>query len=224
MERAVISWSGGKDSALALHEVSENSRFEVAELLTMVSGEHDRTSFHGVRTDLLERQADALGIPLRTVPLSADMDGDDYVELLTDVMESYADRGVDRFVLGDVHRDDPDTYREEALDEVGFKRFYPLLDEDTAELAERFVELGFEARTVCVKAEALDREFLGRTVDDDFLDDLPDDVDPGGEDGEYHTFVTGGPPFKSRVEVEVGETTERSPGNETHYYCDLKAP
>lgn len=220
MERAVVSWSGGKESALALQEVREGSAIEVAELLTMVAAESERTSFHGVRPSLVERQADALGVPVRFVPIEADATGGEYVDLMTELFAEYADRGIERLVLGDVFLEDRDDYREEAMDDVGFKSYCPLLGEDTGDLIRRFLDRGFAATTVCVDA-SLGRAFLGRRVDEDFLAELPPDADPAGEDGEYHTFVHDGPGFASSVAFEAGEIVEREVGETTMLYCDL---
>ncbi|MFB6087783.1 MAG: diphthine--ammonia ligase [Haloarculaceae archaeon] len=220
MERAVCSWSGGKESALALHEVVEGSAIEVAELVTMTSAASGRTSFHGNRPELIEAQADALGIPLNLVSIGADATGQEYAALMTDVFSAYADRGIERLVLGDVFLEDQDDYREDAMHEVGFKSYCPLLGEDTGDLIERFLDLGFEATTVCVDA-ALGRAFLGRRVDEAFLDDLPVWVDPAGEEGEYHTFVHDGPLFDRAVEFERGKVVERDVGDMTMLYCDL---
>lgn len=220
MEQAVVSWSGGKESALALQEVREESAIDIAELLTMVAAESERTSFHGVRPSLVEQQADALGVPVRFVPIAADTTGAEYTERMTAVFADYADRGIERLILGDVFLEDQDDYRDEAMSEVGFTSYCPLLGVDTGELIRRFLDRGFEATTVCVDAE-LGRAFLGRRIDEGFLADLPSDTDPAGEDGEYHTFVHEGPGFENPVAFETGEVVEREVGETTMLYCDL---
>lgn len=220
MERVVCSWSGGKESALALAEIRTGSALAAAELMTMVSADHGRTSYHGVPAELIERQADALGVPVNLVPIPADCTGGAYVELIADVFDDYGDRGIERLVLGDVFLEDEEDYRETAMDRTRFRSYCPLLGTDTSELVDRLLEDGFEAITVCVTAD-LGREFLGRTVDEAFIADLPPGTDPAGEGGEYHTFVRDGPLFDHRVAVEPGEVVERTVGGESLLYCDL---
>jgi uncharacterized protein (TIGR00290 family) len=220
MERAVCSWSGGKESALALRAVREGSTLSVATLVTFESAASGRTSYHGVRTELIERQADALGLDLELVTIPEGCTGPEYVDLVADVYRSYRERGLDRLVLGDVFLEDDDDYRGTAMERTGFRSFCPLFGTDTADLLARFLDDGFEARTVAVDA-ALGRGFLGRRVDRSFLADLPDDVDPAGEDGAYHTFVTDGPGFATAIDVETGAVRERAVGETTMLYCDL---
>lgn len=218
MEKVACSWSGGKESTLALHEVHEGERLEVVELLTMVSPATDRTFSHGVRTKLIERQAEELGVPVELVPIP--QEADEYANRMTGVFSDLGERGIERLVLGDVFREDGDDYRAEAMDRTGFKSYCPLLDEDTGDLVDRLLDAGFSATTVCVEAD-LGREFLGRQLDRTFLEELPDDADPAGEDGEYHTFVHDGPLFDDPVAFETGEVVEREVGDATMLYLDL---
>jgi uncharacterized protein (TIGR00290 family) len=220
MDRAVCAWSGGKESALALHAVREESTVEVAAAMTRVSGATGRTSQHGLRPELIEAQADALGLDLDWVTVPQGCTGEQYVELTEDAFRGYADRGIDRLVLGDVFLEDPTDYRQTALDRTGFRSYCPLLGADTRELVDRLLDAGFVARTVVVDA-ALGREFLDRRVDEALLAELPADADPAGEGGEYHTFVTDGPGFTDPVDVAAGEVIERSVGDTTMLYADL---
>lgn len=220
MERVVCSWSGGKESALALREIRQHSTLEVAALLTFESGATGRTSFHGVRTELVERQAAAAGVDLNLVTVPEGCSGPEYVDLVAEVYREYREQGVERLVLGDVFLEDADDYRQEAMDRVGFRSYCPLLGADTADLARRYLGSGFRATTVVVDA-ALGREFLGREVDGAFVRALPEWADPAGEDGEYHTSVHDGPPFAEPVAVEPGAVREREVGDTTLLYCDL---
>lgn len=221
MERVAFSWSGGKESALALAEVLDRSELDVAGLLTLFS-DNDRSFTHGVRREAMERQADAMGRPLRAVTVPADADGEAYTELMVAAFDAYRETGVSRLVLGDVFLDDPNDYRQRAMDETGFRSYCPLLGHGTADLMDRFLDSDFEAVAVAVDADRLDASFAGRRVDASFRADLPDGVDPAGEDGEYHTFVTDGPVFEEAVSVEVSETVERPVGDVTYAYADLR--
>lgn len=220
MEQVVCSWSGGKESALALESVLTETTFEVAGLLTTVAAHTDRTSIHGVRVALLERQAEALGLPLDVVEIPPDATGGDYADRMTSVFAEYAERGVERVILGDVFVEDETDFRGRAVERTGIATYCPLLGEDTAALVRRFVDAGYEAVTVCVGSD-LGRAFVGRTVDDAFLAELPDGTDLAGEDGEYHTFVVDGPIFDRPVAFERGAVVERPVANDTMVYADL---
>lgn len=220
MEQVVCSWSGGKESALALESVLTETTFDVAGLMTTVAAHNDRTSIHGVRVEMLERQADALGLPIDVVPIQRGTTGEEYADVMAEVFADYADRGIERLILGDVFVEDDDDYRGEAVDRTGMGTYCPLLGQDTADLVRRFVDAGYEALTVCVEGD-LGEAFAGRTVDEEFLDDLPASADLAGEDGEYHTFVVDGPIFDRRVPFERGKVVERPVANETMVYADL---
>ncbi|WP_436909800.1 ATP-binding protein [Halosimplex marinum] len=220
MEPVVCSWSGGKESALALDEIRNGATLEVAELMTTVGAWHDRLSIHGVRLALIERQADAIGVPLDVVRIPKGCDGRAYTELMTDTFARYDDRGIERLILGDVFLDDEDDYRGEALDRTGVSTYCPLHDRETDALIEQFLDSEYEAVTVAVDGD-LGREFVGRRLDESFVADLPAAADPAGEDGEYHTFVYDGPTFDEPVAFETGQITEREVGDGTITYCDL---
>lgn len=224
MDRVVCSWSGGKESTLALDELLTASTLDVAGLVTTVGEGKDRTSIHGVRTALLERQADALGLPIDIVEIPIDETGESYVQRMADVFADYVDRGIDGLVLGDVYvEDDPIDYRGQAMDQTGIESYCPLHGASTADLVQQFREKRYEAITVCVDGD-LGREFVGRRLDAEFVDDLPSDVDVAGEDGEYHTFVSDGPIFERPVEFETGEVVKRSVDDGTKCYVDLVPP
>lgn len=219
MTRAVFSWSGGKDSALAYQELSDGA--EVLELLTTVS-ENDRTSMHGVRKRLIKRQAREMGVPVRFVEVSQDAGNEEYEEKMRGVLSEYVDEGIDTLVFADIYLEDVRRYREDNLSAVDLEGMWPLWGRDTTELIRDFFDLGFRATTVCVDSR-LGRERVGRELTREFVDCLPSDVDPCGENGEYHTFVWDAPYYDSTVDVEVGEVVERVLGDETYYYCDLLA-
>jgi uncharacterized protein (TIGR00290 family) len=219
MENILLAWSGGKDSALALHETREAGELDVAALLTTVSEDYDRVSMHGVRRELLESQARAIGYPLEPVLIPRTCTNEAYEALMWSVLEKWAGRGVTGVAFGDLFLEDIRAYRERNLDLMGMEAVFPLWGSDTALLARRFIELGFRAIVTCVDSEALDGSFVGRDYDEQFLRDLPSSVDPCGENGEFHTFVYDGPLFPEPLDVVRGEVVVRE--NRFHF-CDLE--
>lgn len=221
IEKAVFSWSGGKDGAYAIHNVQESEEYEIVELLTTISEPYQRSVHHGVRTELVQRQADELDIPVSLVELPENCANHEYESIMVDNLAGYRSRGIETMVYGDIHLQDIREYREKNLARANLQGYWPLWGTDTVDLVHGFVAAGFKATTVAVDAEKLDRSFVGRELNRTFLDDLPEDVDPAGEQGEFHTFVWDGPIFRHSIPVEVGETVERELGDTTMYYCDL---
>ncbi len=214
MDRILIGWSGGKDSALTLYEIKES--YEVAALLTTVTEDYERISMHGVRATLLEKQAESLGYPLEKVLISKNASNDEYEVKMREVLERYHEK-VSYVAFGDIFLEDVRRYREENLRRIGMKGIFPLWGENTAKLAQKFIDLGFKAIITCVDSKFLDETFVGRIYDEEFLQDLPPNVDPCGENGEFHSFVYDGPIFGSRTSFKVGETVLR----DGFYFCDL---
>jgi len=218
MEKVLLSWSSGKDSALALYEILRSQDYQVAALLTTVTEEYDRVSMHGVRRVLLEQQAKALGLPLHQVILTPDAANEEYELRMREALLHYQAEGVSAVVFGDIFLADLRRYREENLARMGMKAVFPLWQRDTVALIQRWLALGFRAVTTCVDTAALGREFVGREIDQPFLASLPATVDPCGENGEFHSFVYDGPVFASRIRFEGGETVLR---DNRFYYRDL---
>jgi uncharacterized protein (TIGR00290 family) len=217
-ERLLLSWSGGKDCALALREIAGDHGTEVAALLTVVTAGYDRISMHGVRRDLLQKQAESLGYPLEVVLIPQQCTDEQYGEAMRRSLESYRSMGVDRVAFGDLFLEDVRRYREERLAQVGMRALFPLWGRDTALQAREFVSAGFRAVVVCVDTNVLDGRFAGRDYDMQFISDLPPGIDPCGENGEFHTFVYDGPIFGRKVEFRRGEIVLR---DERFRYCDL---
>ncbi len=217
-DKVILSWSGGKDAALALHELRQSKRYVVSALLTTVTEEYDRISMHGVRRVLLERQAQSVGLPLEKVLISKDTSDEEYGLKMLEVLDRCSAVGISSVAFGDIFLDDVRNYREDNLSKIGMDAVFPLWQRDTGELAQRFIDLGFEAVVTCVDSDSLDGAFAGRAFDARFLSELPPDIDPCGENGEFHTFVYAGPLFRSRIPVEKGEIVLR---DERFYYCDL---
>jgi len=201
---AVLSWSGGKDSALALWTLREEGNPPAA-LLTTINEDFDRISIHGVRRELLHAQAAAVGLPLVEVGIPIECPNELYEERMAAALDSPPLADAKTFAFADLFLADIRAYREERLARVGRKAIFPLWDRDTAALARQFIAAGFGATLVVVDTDQLDATFVGRRFDASLLDDLPTGVDPCGENGEFHTFVDAGPVFAGPVPVELGE-------------------
>jgi uncharacterized protein (TIGR00290 family) len=217
----LFSWSGGKDSALALHVLlAQPDQWEVVGLLTSVSDEYQRVSHHGVREELLERQAESIGLPLdklRIPASTAPCTNARYEALIGEKLAGYVARGVLHVGHGDIFLVDLRAYREKNLAQLGLTGVFPIWQRDSRELVESFVALGFRARLCCVEGDKLDESFVGRELDLDLVADLPPAVDPCGENGEYHSFVYDGPIFRWAVAFETGIKVCR----ENRHYIDL---
>jgi uncharacterized protein (TIGR00290 family) len=216
MEKVLFAWSGGKDSAMALHEIKEKGECEVVALLTTITEDYDRISMHGVRKVLLERQASSLKIPLEKVLITRDSSNEDYESKMREALGRY--RNVRAVCFGDIFLEDLRRYREDNLAKAGMKGLFPIWKKDTKLLARKFIELGFKAIITCVDTEVLDASFAGRYYDKSLIDDLPNGVDPCGENGEFHTFVYAGPIFGKAVDFARGETVLREG---RFCFCDL---
>jgi uncharacterized protein (TIGR00290 family) len=216
----VLSWSGGKDSALALHALSQDASVEVVGLLTTMTDDYDRVGMHGVRRSLLEAQGARLGLPIFQARIKAKSSNEDYeASFLAALREIRASRPDIRHVaFGDLFLEDVRRYRETLLARTDWQPLFPIWGEDTALLARRFISDGFAARLVCVDTTQLDGAYAGRPYDAELLRDLPVACDPCGERGEFHTFVSDGPPFAEPIAYECGERVLR---DGRFMYCDL---
>lgn len=216
----LMSWSGGKDSALALYELVRSPDWEVVGLLTSVADEYRRVSHHGVREELLDEQADALGLPLDKLRLTL-RDGpctnEVYEQLVGDKLAEYVRRGVRHVAHGDLFLADLRAYRERNLARLGMTGVFPIWGRDTRQLVGDFEDLGFRAVLCCVEGAKLDISLVGRSLDRRLLADLPPEVDPAGENGEYHSFVHDGPIFQRPVAIAAGDVVTR----DNRHYIDL---
>ncbi|MCZ6898974.1 MAG: adenine nucleotide alpha hydrolase, partial [Bacteroidetes bacterium] len=186
--KSVFQWSGGKDSALGLWKLLEGGKYQVDRLLTTVNRSNNRISMHGVRAELVELQADSIGLPLRKLMLPEMPSMNIYEEEMNKTLTEFKKNGIRHAVFGDIFLVDLKEYRDRQLGTVGFTGVYPLWNLPSQQLIEDFIQLGFKAVVVCVNANFLDQSFLGRLIDHQFLKDLPVNVDPCGENGEFHTF------------------------------------
>jgi uncharacterized protein (TIGR00290 family) len=202
-EKAIVSWSGGKDSALALYEVA--AEYDIVALHTTLTSVYERISMHGIRTSLLEQQAAALNYPLDPVLIPPRCTNEKYEERMRAALARHRAAGVSRVICGDIFLEDVRRYREERLFGDGLTGVFPLWKRDSRELAHRFIALGFRAVLCCIDTHVLREPFAGRLYDEVLLADLPAKVDPCGENGEFHTFVFAGPIFKHPVPYTLGE-------------------
>jgi uncharacterized protein (TIGR00290 family) len=217
-EKVVLAWSGGKDSAMALYALLKNSQYDVVSLLTTICEQYGRISHHGVRVELLKQQASALGINLHDLYLpGANCSMEDYEAAMAKAMLEYKEKGILTVAFGDIFLQDLREYRERNLAKVGMKAIFPIWHRDTTETVRKFIDLGFSAYLTCVDGEKLGRVFAGRPIDADLIHDLSDGVDPCGENGEYHSFVSDGPIFRKPVDLNVGKVVLR----DIRYFADL---
>lgn len=217
-EKLSISWSGGKDSALALFAMKRRKGYEIRALMTTLAGAGGRVGVHGLRNILLERQASSCGYPLEKVFLPEGAANDQYEAALAEALARCREEGVSSVVYGDIFLEDIRKYREKHLEKAGMKARFPLWERDTSELAMEFIDLDFKAVITSVDTRVLDKGMLGRRFDRDFLSALPPHVDPCGENGEFHTFVFDGPIFRESIRYAIGEVL---PERNHLYFCDL---
>lgn len=226
-----FNWSGGKDSALALHKVMESGAVTIQCLLTNMNTVHGRVSMHGVRRSLVEAQAAAIGLPLRLVELPEQPTMEVYEAAMLQQVQALKAAGCSQAIFGDIFLEDLKTYREQKLQQAGVDCVFPLWKMNTAELMNEFISLGFKALVVCVNERWLNSSFCGREIDAAFINDLPRGVDICGENGEYHSFVYDGPIFQKPVAFKKGKMVRRqyeAPGNGDSvgsygfWFCDLE--
>ena len=216
-ERIAMCFSGGKDSALALHALQRSGTYRVETLITTVTDAYDRVSMHGVRRALVRDQAASIGIPLVEVVVPPRSSNEIYERAMAVAFDRLYDDGIRRVAFGDIFLEDLREYRERQLAASGLACLFPIWRQPTAALARSFIRDGFKAVAVCVNPKVLDASFAGRSFDAAFLADLPEGVDPCGENGEFHTFVWAGPILPRPIPVRRGEVVER----DGFVFCDL---
>ncbi len=207
--KAVMSWSGGKDSALALFRVLRDGTHDVRALITTVTGEYERISMHGVRRDLLEAQAAAIGIPLVISCIPPKASNEIYEAAMLESLRPFQDSGIEDVICGDLFLADIREYRDRLFGSIGMKGVYPLWMENTTALAGEFVDLGFKAIVCSCNPAMVPSSVAGQQYDSHLLESLPAGCDPCAENGEFHTFVYNGPIFNAPVHLELGRTVER---------------
>jgi uncharacterized protein (TIGR00290 family) len=225
-KKAIFNWSSGKDSAFALYKILQNDEFEISTLLTSVNSAFQRVSMHGIRVELLQKQAENLNLPLHIVEFSESPTMEEYEATMQKSLEKLRANGDTISIFGDIFLEDLRKYREEKLKTMQFEGVFPLWKIPTDVLISDFLALGFKTIVVCVNEKYLDKSFVGRIIDEDFIKDLPENVDVCGENGEFHTFCFDGPIFKNPVEFEIGEIVHKKyekPKNTTatNTACDV---
>lgn len=209
MKKVLLSWSSGKDSAWALQLLRGQADVEVVGLLTAFNGAHDRVAMHAVRRMLVQEQSERVRLSLWPVELPWPCSNAQYEELMSAVCSRAVDEGVEAIAFGDLFLEEIRAYRETQLQGTGLEPLFPLWELPTDKLAREVVRAGLKAKLTCVDPSKLNRSFAGREFDAALLEDFPEDVDPCGENGEFHTFVYDGPMFERPIDIEVGEIVER---------------
>ncbi|MEN2416112.1 Dph6-related ATP pyrophosphatase [Flavobacterium mesophilum] len=208
-QKALFNWSSGKDSALSLYKILQNPDFKIEYLLTSVNQQFQRISMHGVRVELLEAQAKSIGIPLKIMEIPEMPTMEVYENVMFETLTELKNEGISHSVFGDIFLEDLRKYREDQLAKMNFEGVFPIWKISSHELIQEFISLGFKTIVVCVNEKYLDKSFVGRIIDQDFINDLPENVDVCGENGEFHTFAFDGPIFSEPINFEIGETVYR---------------
>ena len=221
METVLVSWSGGKDCALAMYDALVSGEYQVAGLLTTVTKDRERVDMHDIRCSLIERQAQALGVPWEKVSISSHESNADYESDLVKTLRRYRESGVTSVVCGDIFREDLRAYRTLNLAKLGIKAIFPLWKRDNLPIMYSFISLGFKAIITSINTGRLDDRYIGKAIDLNFMRDFPSSANICGEYGEYHTFVYDGPIFESPIPYTVGDIYERDDNFHHFKYCDL---
>jgi uncharacterized protein (TIGR00290 family) len=220
MQKCLISWSSGKDSAWTVHVLRQRPDIELAGVLTTVNQKYQRVAMHAVREELLEAQAAALGLPLWKVPIPSPCPNEVYEQAMAAAVARAVAEGFTHIAFGDLFLEDIRRYREEKLAGTGLTPLFPLFGVDTTRLAREMIDGGLKARLTCVNPAVLDRRFAGRDFDASLLDELPASVDPCGERGEFHSFAYAGPMFSQPISIKSGEIVDR----DGFVFADVQVP
>ena len=217
-DKILLSWSGGKDSSLVLYELLKGKNTNIISLLTTVTEDYNRISMHGVRKELLEYQAESIGFNLNIVMIPKNASNEEYENKMRLFLKKLLERGLFKVAFGDIFLEDLRRYREEKLSLLGIQGVFPLWKRNTLVLANIFIDLGFKAIITSVDSQFLGKEYVGRLFNKQFLSELPNNVDPCGENGEFHSFVYDGPIFKNKISFTKGDIVLRE---DRFYFCDL---
>lgn len=207
--KALMSWSSGKDSAWALHQLRLTPEIDVTGLFCTVNTEFHRAAMHGVRVELLQRQAENIGLPLEIIEIPNSCSNGEYEKIMGEFVERAKNNNIEHFVFGDLFLGDIRSYREEKLKGSGIEPIFPLWGMATDKLSRAMIRGGLRAVITCMDPEQTTVELIGREFDESFLDALPERVDPCGENGEFHSFVFDGPMFKRKIDILAGDVVHR---------------
>ncbi|WP_248723870.1 diphthine--ammonia ligase [Seonamhaeicola sp. ML3] len=233
--KTYFNWSSGKDSALALYHLLQNKNYAVEELITTVNGHYNRVSMHGLRNELLVAQTESIGIKSNLIELPEMPNMETYEQKMSETVSRLKSEGFTHSAFGDIFLEDLRQYREDQLAKQGFKAVFPIWKRDTKALLNEFLELGFKTIIVCANSKYFNEDFVGTVIDKNFIDNLPEGVDPCGENGEFHTFCFDGPIFKTPIDFSIGKKVYREYKNPNTddsvcksdaenygvWYCDL---
>jgi uncharacterized protein (TIGR00290 family) len=209
LKNVCLSWSGGRDSMVMLDRLSASAEWRPGALLTTFAEEENRVMMHDTPLSLMKKQAEALHLPLLTVMMRQGSNNEEYEAGMSAALDSLSSQGIDTVAFGDIFLEDIKAYRENQMKKSSLEPIFPLWGDSTENLSREFIEKGYKAVLICINSSQLDPSFLGREYDEELLRDLPDEVDPCGENGEFHTFVYDGPLFEKPVDFQVKETIER---------------
>jgi len=217
-KQCIFNWSGGKDSTLALHYALQDKSIEIKYLVTTVTEKYNRVSMHGVRESLLILQANSIGIPLYQIRLPEMPDMKTYDDVIKIHMAKFKSEGITHSIFGDIFLEDLRKYREDKLAEVGMKALFPLWNINTNDIIEYFLKLNYKTIIVCCQQNL--KGFCGKIIDKELIHSLPPDVDPCGENGEFHTFAFDGPLFKNKISFTTGELVFKTYNNPINGHQD----
>lgn len=208
-KKVLMSWSSGKDSAWALYKLQQNPEIDLAGLFCTVTKAFDRVTMHGVRVELLLKQAESIGLPMEVIEIPYPCCNAEYEEIMGQFVASAKNDNIDCFAFGDLFLEDVRNYRAEKMEGTGIEAIFPLWGIPTDRLLTEMIDGGLRMVTTCINPKQIPEEFVGREFNQAFLDALPEHVDPCGENGEFHSFVFDGPMFSERIEISVGDIVHR---------------
>ena len=207
--RTLISWSSGKDSAWALYKLQQDPEIDLIGLFCTVNNKFNRVSMHSVRVELLQKQAKCTGLPLEIIEIPYPCSNDLYEEIMAQFVVEAKKANIEHYAFGDLFLEDVRNYREEKLIGTGITPIFPIWGIPTDKLSKEMIGSGLKAVITCVDPKQISKEFIGREYNESFLDDIPNCVDPCGENGEFHSFVFDGPMFNKHMEISVGNVVQR---------------
>lgn len=231
MHKVYFNWSSGKDSTLALHHLINSNKYSVDKLLSVISFEEQRVGMHGLRKDLLEKQVEAIGIPHKIIELKSSLSHEEYDKLMFETNQLLKEEGFTHAAFGDIFLEDLRNYRESQLTLMSIEAVFPLWERDTKEVIHEFIDLGYKTIIVAASEQYFDKQFVGQEITKELINELPQGVDPCGENGEFHTFCFDGPLFKEKVSFKIGEKVLKTDPNPSRnkdskselgfWFCDL---
>lgn len=208
-EKVILSWSGGKDASYALHQLQNSKEFEVVGLLTTINGNLKRVSMHGVHEDMIKLQAEGINLPLHIIYVYEGTN-EEYEKSMKNFLLEIKQQGINTIAFGDIFLEDLRKYREEKMASIGMKVLFPLWKKNTKELVTEMIQKGFKTITCCVQEDGLGKEFLGKIIDKNFINSLPENIDPCGENGEFHSHCIDGPIYQNPIPIQKGEIVRKT--------------